>query len=390
MSEATTSAPEMNASQYEWPFFTSEHRAFARRVAEFARGAGIEDDDAHPGKTCEAWVEAAGSAGLLAGCVPQGDARAIHVRMLCVARETLGYVSALADFAFAMQGLGIGPVSFFGSPEQRARYLPPVAEGRLIPAFALSERDAGSDVSAIRTTARRDGDGYVIDGEKMWISNAGIAGVYVVFARTGGPGAKGLSAFVVDASTPGIEPGAPTETIAPHPLAPLSLRGVRVAESARIGAEGDGFKIAMATLDVFRCTVGAAAIGMARRAFDESVRYSKERQLFGAPLASLQLTQSSLAHMATEIDAAALLVYRAAWTKDNGAARVTREAAMAKWFATEAASRICDRAVQMFGGLGVTRGSIVERLYRDVRALRIYEGASEVQQLVIARSVLEA
>jgi acyl-CoA dehydrogenase len=242
----------------------------------------------------------------------------------------------------------------------------------------------------MQTAARRDGGDYVIDGDKTWISNAGIAGVYIVFARTGGSGAKGLSAFAVDATVPGVRVGEPIETIAPHPLAPLSLRGVRVPESARIGAEGDGFKIAMATLDVFRCTVGAAAIGMARRAFDEGVQYSKERMLFGAPLGSLQLTQSSLAYMATEIDAASLLIYRAAWTKDRGAARVTREAAMAKWFATEAASRICDRAVQLFGGLGVTRGSIVERLYRDVRALRIYEGASEVQQLIIARSVLES
>jgi acyl-CoA dehydrogenase len=296
----------------------------------------------------------------------------------------------LGDFAFAMQGLGIGPISFFGSAEQRSRYLPRVASGELIPAFALSERDAGSDVAAMQTAARRDGDDYVIDGDKTWISNAGIAGVYVVFARTGGSGPKGLSAFVVDATVSGVHIGEPIETIAPHPLAPLSLRGVRVPESARIGNEGDGFKIAMATLDVFRCTVGAAAIGMARRAFDESVRYSQERMLFGSPLASLQLTQSSLAHMATEIDAASLLIYRAAWTKDRGAARVTREAAMAKWFATEAASRICDRAVQLFGGLGVTRGSMVERLYRDVRALRIYEGASEVQQLIIARSVLES
>jgi acyl-CoA dehydrogenase len=380
----------MNASRYDWPFFDEEHRAFATRIGDFVRDAGVVEDEAHPDRTCAEWVRAFGAAGLLRECVPQGDARTIDVRRLCVARETIGYESALGDFAFAMQGLGIGPISFFGSDEQRARYLPRVAAGDLIPAFALSERDAGSDVAAIETTARRDGDHYVIDGEKMWISNAGIAGVYVVFARTGGPGAKGLSAFAVDAAAAGLEVGPPIETIAPHPLASLSLHGVRVSESARVGNEGDGFKIAMATLDVFRCTVGAAAIGMARRAFDESVRYAKERMLFGAPLAALQLTQSSLAHMATEIDAAALLIYRAAWAKDRGAARVTREAAMAKWFATEAASRICDRAVQLFGGLGVTRGSMVERLYRDVRALRIYEGASEVQQLVIARSVLDA
>lgn len=379
----------MSAGRYDWPFFGDEHRAFAERIAAFARDVEIEDDEARPAETCAAWVRALGAAGLLRCCVPSAGT-AVDVRTLCVAREHLGYRSALGDFAFAMQGLGIGPVSFFGNAAQRARYLDRVATGELIPAFALSERDAGSDVAALQTVAVRDGDAYVIDGEKMWISNAGLAGVYVVFARTGGPGAKGLSAFVVDAETAGVEPGEPIETIAPHPLAALCLRGVRVPEGARLGAEGDGFKIAMATLDVFRSTVGAAAVGMARRAFDESVVRARDRTLFGAPLGALQLTQSSLAHMATELDAASLLIYRAAWTKDNGAARITREAAMAKWFATEAASRICDRAVQLFGGLGVTRGSIVERLYRDVRALRIYEGASEVQQLVIARSVLEA
>jgi acyl-CoA dehydrogenase len=379
----------LSAGRYDWPFFGDEHRAFAERIAAFARDIEIDDDETRPAETCAAWVRALGAAGLLRCCVPS-DGDQVDVRTLCVAREHLGYRSALGDFAFAMQGLGIGPLSFFGNSEQRARYLDRVATGELIPAFALSERDAGSDVAALQTMAVRDGADYVIDGEKMWISNAGLAGVYVVFARTGGPGAKGLSAFVVDAETPGVEPGEPIETIAPHPLAALSLRGVRVPEGARLGAEGDGFKIAMATLDVFRSTVGAAAVGMARRAFDESVLRARERKLFGAPLGALQLTQSSLAHMATELDAASLLVYRAAWTKDNGAARITREAAMAKWFATEAASRICDRAVQLFGGLGVTRGSIVERLYRDVRALRIYEGASEVQQLVIARSVLEA
>jgi acyl-CoA dehydrogenase len=379
----------MTDARYDWPFFTDEHRAFAERIAAFARNVAVDDDEAHPNRACAAWVRALGDAGLLQCCVPQNGAQTLDVRTLCIAREALGYRSALGDFAFAMQGLGIGPVSFFGSNEQRSRYLAPVAAGECIPAFALSEREAGSDVAALQTVARRDGDEYVIDGEKMWISNAGLADVYVVFARTGGPGSKGLSAFAVDASTPGLEPGEPIETIAPHPLAPLHLRCVRVPESARIGAEGDGFKIAMATLDVFRCTVGAAAVGMARRAFDESVRHARERSLFGAPLGALQLTQSSLAHMATELDAATLLIYRAAWTKDGGAARVTREAAMAKWFGTEAAGRVCDRAVQLFGGLGVTRGSIVERLYRDVRALRIYEGASEVQQLVIARSVLE-
>jgi acyl-CoA dehydrogenase len=296
----------------------------------------------------------------------------------------------MADFAFAMQGLGIGPVMLFGSAELQKRYLPSVANGRVVPAFALSERVAGSDVAAIATRAVRKDDTYTIDGEKTWISNAGIADVYVVFARTGEPGSKGLSAFAVDAATPGFSVGKRIDTISPHPLGTLQFERMRVPASQRIGAEGDGFKIAMATLDVFRSTVGAAAIGFARRALDETIGHVKSRQLFGVPLAAQQLTQAAIAEMATDVDAGALLVYRAAWLKDGGAPRITREAAMAKWFATEAAGRICDRAVQLFGGRGVTHGEIVERLYRDVRALRIYEGASEIQQLVIAKQTLEA
>jgi acyl-CoA dehydrogenase len=264
-----------------------------------------------------------------------------------------------------------------------------VANGRCVPGFALSEREAGSDVSALATRARREDDAYVIDGEKTWISNAGIADLYVVFARTGEDGIKGLSAFAVDASTPGCSSGKRIETISPHPLGTLRFERARVPVSRRIGAEGDGFKIAMGTLDIFRSTVGAAALGFARRALAESVAHAKSRKLFGAPLAALQLTQSAIAGMATDVDASALLVYRAAWSKDIGTPRVTREASMAKWFATEAAGRVCDRAVQLFGGRGVTHGETVERLYRDVRALRIYEGASEIQQLVIARQTLE-
>jgi acyl-CoA dehydrogenase len=314
----------------------------------------------------------------------------LDARTLCLARETLAQRSALADFAFAMQGLGSGPVSLFGNAELQRRYLANVAIGRCVAAFALSEREAGSDVAALATRARRDGDGYVIDGEKTWVSNAGIADLYVVFARTAADGAKGLTAFAVDASTPGCSAGKRIETISPHPLGTVRFERARVPASCRIGEEGDGFKIAMATLDVFRSTVGAAAIGFARRALQESVHHAKTRMLFGAPLAALQLTQASIAAMATDVDAGALLVYRAAWLKDLGRSRVTRESAMAKWFATEAAGRVCDRAVQLFGGRGVTRGEIVERLYRDVRALRIYEGANEIQQIVIAKQILES
>jgi acyl-CoA dehydrogenase len=289
-----------------------------------------------------------------------------------------------------MQGLGSAAIALFGNAELKRHYLPNVAIGRCIPAFALSEREAGSDVAALATLARRDGDGYVIDGEKTWISNAGIADLYVVFARTAGDGAKGLTAFAVDASTPGCSAGKRIETISPHPLGTLRFERARVPVSCRIGEEGEGFKIAMATLDIFRSSVGAAAVGFARRALNESVAHAKSRKLFGAPLAALQLTQAAIAAMATDVDASALLVYRAAWMKDTGKSRVTRESAMAKWFATEAAGRVCDRAVQLFGGRGVTRGEIVERLYRDVRALRIYEGANEIQQLVIAKQILES
>lgn len=382
----------MNVRDLGWPFFDEEHRAFVAQLEDRLKRIPVLDDERDAGASCRAWVKALGGDGTLRACVPDffGGIRAgIDVRTLCLARETLAYRSALADFAFAMQGLGSGPITLFGDAELQRRYLPAVAEGRCIPAFALSEREAGSDVAAITTRARRDGDGYVIDGEKMWISNAGLADLYVVFARTGGEGAKGLSAFAVDGGTPGLSVGDPIETISPHPLASVRFDAVRVPAGQRIGDEGQGFKVAMATLDVFRSTVGAAALGFARRALAESVERANVRMLFGAPLGALQLTQAAIADMATDVDASALLVYRAAWTKDAGAGRVTREAAMAKWFATEAAGRVCDRAVQLFGGRGVTRGEIVERLYRDVRALRIYEGASEIQQLVIARKTLE-
>jgi acyl-CoA dehydrogenase len=290
-----------------------------------------------------------------------------------------------------MQGLGTASISLFGSAELKARYLPPVRDGRAIAAFALSEPEAGSDVAALATTAKADGPAHVrIDGGKTWISNGGIADHYVVFARSGeAPGAKGLSAFVVDAAAPGLSVAHRIEVIAPHPLATLRFDGVRVPLGNRLGGPGDGFKVAMATLDVFRATVGAAALGFARRALHETVERAATRKLFGAPLAELQMTQSAIADSASEVDASALLVYRAAWTKDQGAARVTREAAMAKMFATEAAQRVIDRAVQLHGGLGITKGVKVEELYREIRALRIYEGATEVQKVVIARELLK-
>jgi acyl-CoA dehydrogenase len=285
-----------------------------------------------------------------------------------------------------MQGLGSGAISLYGTGAQRQQYLPAVAAGTAIAAFALSEAEAGSDVAAMATSAERSGDEYVLNGEKTWISNGGIADFYCVFARTGEePGARGLSAFIVEASNPGLEITAKIETIAPHPLTTLSFSDCRVAASARIGESGEGFKIAMATLDVFRTTVGAAALGFARRALDEAVQHTSTRELFGAPLSALQMTEASIAGMATEIDASALLVYRSAWAKDCYQERVTREAAMAKLYATEAAQKTIDRAVQLFGGSGVVKGNIAERLYREIRALRIYEGASEVQKVIIAR-----
>jgi acyl-CoA dehydrogenase len=313
------------------------------------------------------------------------------VRTLCLAREILAFRDGLSDFAFAMQGLGTASISLFGAPALKARYLPPVRDGRAIAAFALSEPEAGSDVAALATTARADGASHLrIDGSKTWISNGGIADHYVVFARTGeGPGAKGLSAFVVDADAPGLSVAERIEVIAPHPLATLRFDGVRVPLAHRLGGPGDGFKVAMATLDVFRSTVGAAALGFARRALYETVERAASRKLFGAPLAELQLTQAAIADSASEVDASALLIYRAAWTKDQGAARVSREAAIAKMFATEAAQRVIDRAVQLHGGFGVTKGVKVEELYREIRALRIYEGATEVQKVVIARELLK-
>ena len=375
----------MDSRELEWPFFDEEQRTFARALEAWLEETPVFEDEAAPDSSVRTWVRALGEAGWLKACT------ALDVRTLALARERLAYHSALGDFAFAMQGLGSGAISLFGSQAMRARYLDAVASGKSVAAFALSERVAGSDAAALTTTARLDGDRYVLNGEKTWISNATIADFFVVFARTDSEqrGSKGISAFVVDAGTQGFEIRERIDTISPHPLGTIAFNECVVAATHRIGEEGEGFKIAMATLDLFRTTVGAAALGFARRAFDETRAHARSRELFGAPLAALQLTQASIAEMALDIDASALLVYRAAWTKDRGAERVTREAAMAKLFATEAAGRICDRAVQLFGGRGVTHGEVVERLYRDVRALRIYEGASEIQKLVIARASLE-
>jgi acyl-CoA dehydrogenase len=373
-----------------WPFFTDRHRALAEKVERWC-AANLPVDHGDVGAACRDLVARLGRDGLLAHTAPDPAAPApLDVRTLCLMRETLARHDGLADFAFAMQGLGAGPISLFGNAAQR-QWLKRTRSGDAIAAFALTEQQSGSDVANIAMTAKRYGDGYVLDGEKTWISNGGIADLYVVFARTGeAPGAKGLSAFLLPKDLVGFSVAENIEVIAPHPLARLKFERVTVPASAMIGAPGEGFKIAMATLDIFRATVGAAALGFARRALDEAVARAKTRELFGGLLADLQMVQSAIVDMAVDVDAAALLVYRAAWAKDNGAARVTREAAMAKLFATEHAQKVIDKAVQLHGGDGVRRGHIVEKLYREIRALRIYEGASDVQKIIIARQTLGA
>ncbi len=379
----------IDRSFLNWPFFEDRHRALAAKLDAWAQKnlsvANHGDVDA----ACRSLVERLGRDGFLEHTAPAGEGATIDVRTLSLIRETLARHSGLADFSFAMQGLGAGPISLFGTAEHRSEWLPQTRSGKAIAAFALSEPKSGSDVANIATSAQRDGSSYVLNGEKTWISNGGIADFYVVFARTGeAPGARGLSAFIVRGDNPGLKVAERINVIAPHPLARLSFDNCRVDSAALIGKAGDGFKIAMATLDVFRTSVGAAALGFARRAFAETIKRAAHRKLFGAPLAELQMVQGHIADMALEIDAAALLVYRAAWTKDTGAVRVTREAAMAKLYATEAAQRVIDAAVQIHGGDGVRSGHPVETLYREIRALRIYEGASDVQKIVIARSVL--
>ena len=376
-----------------WPFFEDRHRAFAAALDAWAdrevRDAHGVDVDA----LCRRLVRQLGDAGWLrptvAGTAHGGAADVIDTRMLCLARETLARHAGLADFAFAMQGLGSGAISLGGTPAQRARWLPRVARGEAIAAFALSEPESGSDVAAMQCAARIDGEHAVLDGEKTWISNGGIADFYVVFARSGeAPGSRGISAFIVEADAPGFAVAERIDVIAPHPLARLRFTNCRVPLANRIGAGGEGFKVAMRTLDVFRTSVAAAALGFARRAMQEGLARTASRKMFGQTLADFQLTQARLATMATTIDSAALLTYRAAWQRDQGE-RVTRQAAMAKLAATEGAQQVIDAAVQLFGGLGVVSGHPVERLYREIRSLRIYEGASEVQQLIIGRDLLK-
>ncbi|HET6621145.1 MAG TPA: acyl-CoA dehydrogenase family protein [Dongiaceae bacterium] len=376
-----------------WPFFDAAHRAFVERLDAFPSSGAVARIDHHDvDGACRGLVRALGDAGLLDAAVAgtAADAPPIDSRLVCLARETLAWHDGLADFAFAMQGLGTGAIALSGSPELRAAILPKVRSGAWIAAFALSEKDAGSDVAAMRCAARADGDSYVLDGEKTWISNGGIADVYTVFARTGeAPGTRGISAFVVFADDPGFSIVERIEVIAPHPLATIRFENCRIPAARRLGAPAEGFKIAMRTLDIFRASVAAAAVGFARRALDEAIDHAKKRGMFGATLVDLQLTQAALGDMATGIDAAALLTYRAAWRRDVRKLPATREAAMAKMNATEMAQTVIDRAVQMFGGRGVRSGEMVEKLYREIRALRIYEGATEVQKLIIARELLK-
>lgn len=380
----------------DWPFLEARHKKLAIDLDDWASAAlpaivgdaGTHDD---VDETCRKLVQALGAAGWLRYCVPAaygGVTETLEVRCLAIIRETLARHSGLADFAFAMQGLGSGAISMFGDDRQKRAYLPAVAAGEKIAAFALSEEDAGSDAAAMKAQLVRNGDAYIAKGEKLWISNGGIADFYTLFARTG-EGSKGVTAIIVDANAPGFSIPERIDVIAPHPLGRLRFENCPIPAANRLGEEGEGFKIALATLDIFRTTVGAAALGLARRALDEATHRALSREMFGARLADLPIAQERLAEMALDIDAAALLIYRAAWTKDVMKCRVTREAAMAKLFTTDQAQLVIDKAVQLFGGLGVRKGQKVEELYREIRALRIYEGASEVQKIVIARQHLE-
>ncbi len=367
----------------DWPFFEDRHRELSQALEDWA-AKHLPADHSDVDAACRGLVRDLGAAGFLRHS-GAAEGESLDVRSLCLIRETLARHDGLADFAFAMQGLGMGAVTLFGTPAQRA-WLEKTRAGEAISAFALTEPASGSDVANLTTEARREGDEWVLNGAKTWISNGGIADLYTVFARTGeAPGAKGLSAFLVPADTPGLEIAERLDTIAPHPLATLEFKDMRLPADALIGDPGAGFRVSMSVLDVFRSTVGAAALGFARRALDESLKRSAERKLFGAPLFDLQMVQGHIADMALGIDASALLIYRAAWTKDMGAPRVSREAAMAKLHATETAQKVIDAAVQLHGGDGVRSGHIVESLYREIRALRIYEGASDVQKVIIAR-----
>ena len=373
----------------DWPFFDAKHRELATSLDAWC-GEHLQhvDHDGDVDAQCRSLVAQLGAAGWLNHAVA-GAGQVIDTRAICLMRETLAKHDGLADFAFAMQGLGSGAISLQGTPAQRERYLPRVARGEALAAFALSEPEAGSDVAAMQCSATEDGDAYLLNGEKTWISNGGIADFYVLFARTGeAPGSRGISAFIVDAGMPGFEIAERIAVIAPHPLARLRFTNCRVPKSQMLGAPGEGFKLAMRTLDVFRTSVAAAALGFARRALQEGLQQAKQRPMFGARLADLPLTQAKLADMACTVDSSALMVYRAAWLRDQGRT-ITQEAAMAKLMATEGAQQVIDAAVQLFGGRGVRRGEIVESLYREIRALRIYEGASEVQQLIIGRELLK-
>lgn len=393
----------MNSSEpfLEWPFFDDAHRRFVTKLSAWAEThrQALEAGDTDEQAAVRTIARLLGEGGWLRYLLPAafgGPTANIDVRGLCLARDVLARTSGIADCTFAMQGLGAVPIALFGTPAQQQAWLPRIADGSCITGFCLSEAAAGSDVSALQTRARPDGDGgdhYVIDGCKTWISNAGVANAYVVFARTGEAsgetGSRGLSAFVVDAGTPGLACPRSIEVIAPHVIGDVTFTACRVPASAMLGKPGDGFKVAMATLDVMRSTVGAAALGFARRALSEACTHVKVRQVFGQTLALFQATQMRIADMALDVDTAALLVYRAAWTRDTLRDRVTLEAAMAKLYATEAAQRVIDSAVQLFGGLGVTAGSTVERLYREIRPLRIYEGTNEIQKLIIAGQMLK-
>lgn len=378
-------------SFFNLPFFSESHRAFERGLRRWAGGLPNEKSASDVDETCRNYVRDLGKSGWLRYTVPAefgGISEHLDVRSLCIARETLGFFSGLLDFSFAMQGLGAGPISLFGSSELKKKYLPRVARGEAIAAFAISESQAGSDISSMTTIAKKDGDSYVINGEKTWISNGGIADFQVVFCRLADT-EKDFIALVVEPGDKGFSVPERIDTIAPHPLGTLKFANCRVPADRTVGEVGRGLRVALGTLDIFRTTVGAAALGFARRAMSEAVAHVNDRQMFGGKLSDLQMTQAAIADMATEIDASALLIYRSAWTRDNGAERVTREAAMAKMYATEAAQRVIDRAVQLLGGRGVVSGNPVERLYREIRSLRIYEGTTEVQKLVIAGQILK-
>ena len=383
-----------------WPFFDESHRIFASELTTWAKQeiAPLENEDHHSNEILDSSfkniIKKLGEAGWLKYTIPKafgGALDELDVRHMALARSILGYHAGLADFAFAMQGLGSGSITLFGSEELKQKYLPDVGLGKRTAAFAISEPEGGSDVASMSTSAALDGNHYVINGVKTWISNAGIADQYVLFARTGdAPGAKGLSAFVIDADNPGLKVTDRINVIAPHPLGTVTLTDCRVPTSSMLGQSGDGFKVAMTTLDIFRTTVGAAALGFARRAMDEAIDRSKTREAFGKKIGDFQIIQAKIGDMAVKIDAAALLIYRSAWVKDVHRTRVTRESSMAKLYATESAQEVIDEAVQIFGGMGVVSGVIVERLYREIRALRIYEGTSEIQKLVIAGQAMGA